>query len=98
MVQDMDEVRGTVLPPLPHAPRNAMQVVVQLESRQQVVVAADAFVQQLHDRYCLPRCLTALSPVDNGSGSDTGAPLVLPVMVEDSTYTSAGWRRTTHSR
>ena len=54
MVQDMDEVRGTVLPPLPYAPRNAMQVVVQLESRQQVVVAADAFVQQLHDRYCLP--------------------------------------------
>jgi hypothetical protein len=41
----MDGVRGTVLPPLLHAPCNAMQVVVHLESEQQVVVAADAFVQ-----------------------------------------------------
>jgi hypothetical protein len=51
MVRDMDEVRGTVLPPLLHAPCNAMQVVVQLESGQRVVVAVDAFVQQRHDRY-----------------------------------------------
>jgi hypothetical protein len=66
MVQDIDGVRGTVLSRLPHAPRNAIQVVVQLESGQQVVVAANTFVQQPDDCYCLPRRLTALSPVDSG--------------------------------
>ena len=52
MVQDMDGVRGTVLPP-PHAPSNAAQVAVQLESGQQVVVAA-AFVQHPDRRYSCP--------------------------------------------
>ena len=40
IVQDMDGVRGTVLPAPPHAPGTATQVVVQLERGQQVVVAA----------------------------------------------------------
>jgi len=83
MVQDMDGVRGTVLPPRPHAPSNAAQGVVQLESGQQVVVATAAFVPHPDGRYSLPLRLTALPPVDRGSGSDAGAPLVLPVMVEE---------------
>jgi uncharacterized protein (TIGR02271 family) len=83
MVQDMDGVRGTVLPPPPHAPSNAAQVVVQLESGQQVVVAAAVFVQHPDGSYSLPLRLTALPPVDSGPGSDAGAPLVLPVIVEE---------------
>ena len=80
MVQDLDGVRGTVLPS-PHAPGPATQVVVQLESGQQVVVAADAFVRQPDGTYCLPLRLAVLPPVDRTPGS-SGAPLVLPVIEE----------------
>jgi hypothetical protein len=84
MVQDMDGVHGTVLSRLPHAPRNAMQVVV----------AANTFVQQPDDCYCLPRRLTALSPVDSGPGSDAGALLVLAMTVEELDVYK--WRVETH--
>jgi len=82
IVQDLDGVRGTVLPPLPHAPGTATQVVVQLESGQQVVVAADAFVRQPDGRYVLPLRLAALPPVDRPPDSETSTPLVLPVIEE----------------
>jgi uncharacterized protein (TIGR02271 family) len=82
IVHDLDGVRGTVLPPLPHAPGTATQVVVQLESGQQVVVAADAFVRQPDGSYFLPLRLAALPPVDRPPESETGTPLVLPVIEE----------------
>jgi hypothetical protein len=69
MVQDMDGVRGTGLPPSPHTPGTATQVVVQLENGQQVVVAAAAFVPQPDGRYFLPLRLTALPPVDRTQAS-----------------------------
>jgi uncharacterized protein (TIGR02271 family) len=80
MVQDMDGVRGTGLPPSPHTPGTATQVVVQLENGQQVVVAAAAFVPQPDGRYFLPLRLTALPPVDRTQGIEAGTPLVLPVI------------------
>ena len=79
MVRDLEGVRGMVLPPPSHAP--AAQVVVQLENRQQVVVAVDAFVRQPDGQYFLPLRLAALPPVDRGAESDAGA-LVLPVIEE----------------
>jgi uncharacterized protein (TIGR02271 family) len=82
MVQDLDGVRGTVLPPSPHAPGPATQVVVQLESGQQVVVAAAAFVRQPDGTYCLPLRLAVLPPVDRTPESAAGPPLVLPVIEE----------------
>jgi hypothetical protein len=82
MVQDMEGVRETVLPLPPHVPGNARQVVVQLESGQQVVTAA-AFMQYPDGSYSLPLRLTALLPIDRAPGSDAGAPLVLPVMVAE---------------
>jgi len=82
MVQDMEGVRETVLPPPPHVPGNATQVVVQLESGQQVVVAADAFVRQPDGTYFLPLRLAALPPVDRTQGSEASTPLVLPVIEE----------------
>ena len=82
IVQDLEGVRGTVLPLPSHAPGPATQVIVQLESGQQVVVAAAAFVQQPDGRYVLPLRLAALPPVDRGAESDAGAPLVLPVIEE----------------
>jgi uncharacterized protein (TIGR02271 family) len=82
MVQDLEGVRGTVLPPPPHAPSPATQVVVQLENGQQVVVATAAFVQRPDGRYSLPLRLTALPPVDREQGIEAGTPLVLPVIEE----------------
>src|SRR5215204_1638252 len=82
MVQDMEGVRETVLPLPPHVPGNATQVVVQLESGQQVVTTA-AFMQYPDGSYSLPLRLTALLPIDRAPGSDAGAPLVLPVMVAE---------------
>jgi hypothetical protein len=55
----MEGVCGTVLPPPPHAPGTATQGVVQWERGQQVVGAANAFVQQVDGRDSLPRRLTA---------------------------------------
>jgi uncharacterized protein (TIGR02271 family) len=81
-VQDLDGVRGTVLPPPSHAPGTATQVVVQLESGQQVVVAADAFVPRPDGSYFLPLRLTALPPVDRPQGMEAGTPLVVPVLEE----------------
>jgi uncharacterized protein (TIGR02271 family) len=81
-VQDIDGVRGTVLPPPPHAPGTATQVVVQLESGQHVVVAAATFVRQPDGSYFLPLRLTALPPVDRTQGLEAGTPLVLPVIEE----------------
>jgi len=85
MVQDMDGIRGTVLPPPSHAPDNdtATQVVVQLENGQKVMVAADAFVQQPDGSYFLPLQWTALTPVDGAPEIEGSEPLVLPVIVEE---------------
>lgn len=83
VVRDKDNVCGTVVPAAPHSPRNASQVLVQLESGQQVLVPTNALVQQPDGSYFLPLSLTELEPSGSAHDAEPDNPLVIPVIVEE---------------
>jgi uncharacterized protein (TIGR02271 family) len=83
MVRDKDGVRGTVVPASPHASSDASQVLVQLESGQQLLVPATALIRQPDGSYYVPLSLAELEPCGSGERSDTDNVLVMPVIAEE---------------
>jgi uncharacterized protein (TIGR02271 family) len=82
-VKDRDGVWGTVVPGSPHLPNNAGQVVVQLESGQQLLVPTDMLVQQPDGNYYLLLRLAELEPYSREHGRHQNEPMVMPVLVEE---------------
>jgi uncharacterized protein (TIGR02271 family) len=83
VVQGKDGLRGTVVPPSQHAPRDATQVVVQLESGQQILVPAEALVPLQDGSYYVPLSLAQLESSHHEDRSGTDTVLVVPVIAEE---------------
>jgi len=83
MVRDKDGICGVLIPDAAPAPGETSQVLVQLESGQQVLVPAQALVQQPDGHYALSLSLTAMAPLRSASGADQDLPLVMPVIAEE---------------
>lgn len=82
-VRDKDGVHGTVIPASPHTSSNASQVLVQLESGQQILVSVDTLLPQPDGSYYLPLSLAELEHAHSGGRADSGGTLVVPVLVEE---------------
>lgn len=82
-VKDKDGVWGTVVSATPHLPSNAAQVVVQLESGQQILVPTDILVQQPDGSYDLSLRLAELAHYGSEHGVHQDEPMVVPVLVEE---------------
>lgn len=74
---------GTVVPAAPHSPHQASQVLVQLESGQQVLVPTNVLVRQPDGSYFLPLSLADLASTGSAQDTDRDHPLVIPVIVEE---------------
>jgi uncharacterized protein (TIGR02271 family) len=72
-----------VVPGAPYLPSNAAQVVVQLESGQQLLVPTDVLVQQPDGSYYLPLRLAELEHYGREHSVPQDKPLVVPVLVEE---------------
>jgi uncharacterized protein (TIGR02271 family) len=82
-VKDKDGVWGTVVPELLPLPSDAVQVVVQIESGQQVLVPTDIFIQQPDGSYYLPLRLAELAHAGSEHDGHQDEPMVVPVLVEE---------------
>jgi uncharacterized protein (TIGR02271 family) len=82
MVTDKNGVRGTIDTTAWPLDGSNAEVLVQLESGQQVLVPADALIRQGEDHYALTIDLAALAQQHGGRASHQ-QPRVLPVIVEE---------------
>ena len=72
-----------MVPASQHASSDASQVLVQLESGQQLLVPAAALTRQPDGSYYVPLRLSELTPSHSGDRSDTDTVLVMPVIAEE---------------
>ena len=82
-VTDHEGTGGTVVPGSPPRRSNAAQVVVQLDTGQQLMVPSDLFVRQPDGSYALPLRLAALAHAGSEARVPQDTPLVVPVLVEE---------------
>jgi len=74
--------RGTVVPASSSAQPDASQMLIQLDKGQQLLVSAEALVQQQDGSYYLPLTLEELEPYRLGSRSEADT-TVIPVIEEE---------------
>jgi len=82
-VKDKDGVWGTVVSGSPHPLSKAAQVVVQIESGQQILMPTDMLVQQPDGSYYLPLRLAELEHSGSEHSVPQDEPLVVPVLMEE---------------
>lgn len=83
MVWGKDGFRGTVVPASEHAPKDAAQVVVQMESGQQILVPTAALVPLQDGGYYMTLSPTELAASSRGRPSSNDNMLVVPVVAEE---------------
>ena len=83
IVHGKDGWRGTVVPASPSAQADASQMLVQLDTGQQLLVSAEALVQQQDGSYYLPLTLAELEPHHRGLRSEAGKTTIIPVIEEE---------------
>jgi uncharacterized protein (TIGR02271 family) len=83
VVHGKDGWRGTVVPASPSAQPDASQMLIQLDTSQQLLVSAEALVQQQDGSYYLPLTLEELEPHRWGLRSEAGKTTVIPVIEEE---------------
>jgi uncharacterized protein (TIGR02271 family) len=83
IVHGKDGWHGTVVPASPSAQADASQMLVQLDTGQQLLVSAEALVQQQDGSYYLPLTLEELEPHRWGLRSEAGKTTVIPVIEEE---------------
>jgi uncharacterized protein (TIGR02271 family) len=82
-VQDKDGVWGTVVSGSPPLVSHTAQVVVQIESGQQILVPTDLLVQQPDGTYALPLRLAELEHAGSEHSVHQDEPIVVPVLTEE---------------
>jgi len=75
--------QGTGVPTSPSSPPDASQILVQLNTGEQLLVAAEALVQQQDGSYYLPLTLTELEPYRLRPPSEAAKTTVIPVIEEE---------------
>ena len=83
VVLGKDGFRGTVVPASEHAPNDAEQVVVQMESGQQILVPTAALVPLQDGSYYMTLSQTELDSSYHGHHSSNDNMLVVPVVAEE---------------
>jgi uncharacterized protein (TIGR02271 family) len=83
IVHGKDGWRGTVVPASPSAQPDTSQMLVQLDNGQQLLVSAEALVQQQDGSYYLPLTLAELEPHHRGLRSEAGKTTIIPVIEEE---------------
>jgi uncharacterized protein (TIGR02271 family) len=83
VVHGKDGWRGTVVPASPSVQSHASQMLVQLESGQQLLVSAEALVLQPDGSYYLPLTLAELEPPCLGLCTEAGKTTIIPVIEEE---------------
>jgi uncharacterized protein (TIGR02271 family) len=83
IVHGKDGWRGTVVPASPSAQPDISQMLVQLDNGQQLLVSAEALVQQQDGSYYLPLTLAELEPHHRGLRSEAGKTTIIPVIEEE---------------
>ena len=83
MVWGKDGFRGTVVPASEHTPNDAEQVVVQMESGQQILVPTAALVPLQDGSYYVTLSQTELESSYRGHHSSNDSMLVVPVVAEE---------------
>src|SRR5688572_19478906 len=74
---------GTGVPASPSSQSDASQILVQLNTGQQLLVAAEALVQQQDGSYYLPLTLEELEPYRLRPRSEAGNTTVIPIIEEE---------------
>ena len=82
-VTDQEGTGGTVVPGSPPRRSHAAQVVVQLDTGQQLRVPSDLLVRQPDGSYALPLRLAECAPAGSEPRVHPDAPRVVPVVVEE---------------
>jgi uncharacterized protein (TIGR02271 family) len=75
--------RGTGVPASLSSQSDASQILVQLDTGEQLLVSAEALVQQQDGSYYLPLTLAELEPYRLGACSEAGKTTVIPVIEEE---------------
>ena len=75
--------RGTGVPAFPSSQSDASQILVQLDTGEQLLVSAEALVQQQDGSYYLPLTLAELEPYRLGARSEAAKTTVIPVIEEE---------------
>src|SRR5918992_4990611 len=75
--------QGTGVPASPSSQADASQILVQLDTGQQLLVAAEALVQQQDGSYYLPLTIEELEPHRWELRSEAGKTTVIPVIEEE---------------
>jgi uncharacterized protein (TIGR02271 family) len=83
VVWGKDGFRGTVVPASEHAPRDAEQVVVQMENGPKILVPAAALVPLQDGSYYVPLSLAELESSRRGDRPGDDPVLVVPVIAEE---------------